>query len=58
MEKEKYYVWSCSNGWLAAATSEELGSGESPWAFHGYSYVGHVMAISAADAREQIQQPA
>ena len=50
---EKYYVWECPGEWLAAATSEELGSGEKPWAFHGYSYVGSCMAVSAEEAREQ-----
>ena len=52
-QQEKYYVWSCPNGWLAAATDEQLGGGEEPWKFHGYSYVGSCMATSAADARQQ-----
>ena len=55
---EKYYVWSCPSGWLAAATSETLGNGEEPWRFYGYSYVGCCMAASAAEARAQFQQPA
>lgn len=55
---EKYYVWSCPGGQLAAATSETLGNGEEPWRFHGYSYVGCCMAANAAEARAQFQQPA
>ena len=50
---EKYYVWSCPNGWLAAATSEELRTGELPWACSGHSYVGFCTAASAVEARKK-----
>ena len=51
---QKYYVWQCPNGALAAATTEQLGNGEAPWAFHGYTYIGTVNASSASEAREAI----
>ena len=52
MNTDKYYVWSCPCGALAAGTAETLGDGSPPWAFHGYSYVGSCITTSAEAARE------